>query len=278
MLCIIIAECGVNHDGKLDKALSLCEVAKQAGADVAKTQTFIPEKLLRPGNPRMDFAKSLVLSFPDTLKIARHCEAIGIEFCSTPDDLDSLKFLVEECGVKRIKIGSGSLLYRPLVDAAFDTGLPVLLSTGMATQFEVDSVVMRQLERFECRNDRSDITLMHCVSLYSCPLNLANVKAMLKLTGWGMPVGYSDHTIGDYAVCAAVALGAAVIEKHFTLDNEAEGPDHRMSAMPEQFATMVQKIRMTEVVLGHGRKEPSEEEAAMIVRVRKDNEGYQAGI
>ncbi len=225
-----------------------------------------------------------------------HCEDIGIEFCSTPDDLESLRFLVEECGVKRIKLGSGSLLYEPLVDAAFDTGLPILLSTGMATFGEVSGVVHRQTERhFDIyggydqatwrkssrKHEWQDHVLMHCVSLYPCPPHLANVSAIKTLrdsTFKGLKVGYSDHTIGNYAILSAVALGAIVIEKHFTLDNEADGPDHRMSATPEQFERMVMKIRMVETVLGHGRKEPSEEELAMISRLRKDKDGFQPGL
>src|SRR5258708_16013613 len=122
---------------------------------------------------------------------------------------------------------------------------------------------------------------MHCVSLYPCPPHLANVSAIKTLrdsTFKGLKVGYSDHTIGNYAILSAVALGAIVIEKHFTLDNEADGPDHRMSATPEQFERMVMKIRMVETVLGHGRKESSEEELAMISRLRKDKDGFQPGL
>lgn len=282
----IIAECGVNHDGSLDKALKLCDAAKLAGADIVKFQTYIPEKCIRPGK---DFAllKRLALDQAAFLKIAQHCGEIGIEFCSTPDDLDSLKFLVEDCGVKRIKLGSGSLRYRPLVDAAFDTGLPVLLSTGMATDFEVRDVMRRQNAHSLIRQSWNDLTVMHCVSIYPCPPQLANM-AVLRNFGrlvepwWDHRLkvhpGYSDHTLGNYAVLAAVALGATVIEKHMTLDNEAEGPDHRMSATPEQFETMVMKIRQMEIVLGDGCKEPSPEEAAMIPLLRKDENGFQRGL
>ncbi len=286
MSVTVIAEAGVNHDGKLDKALRLCDAAKVAGADIVKTQTFIPEKCIRNGKD-YDLLASLALSLNDTYKIAIHCEDIGIEFASTPDDLESLKFLVEECGVKRIKLGSGSLLYEPLVDAAFDTGLPVLLSTGMATLKEVKRVLMRQCNRAVAHERAMNpvpssygrCTLMHCVSLYPCAPHLANIGAIRDLQNVvGGMVGYSDHTIGNYAILAAVALGATVVEKHFTLDNEAEGPDHRMSATPEQFERMVMKIRQTEIVLGHGRKEPSPEELATIPRIRKDAEGFQPGL
>jgi sialic acid synthase SpsE len=119
---------------------------------------------------------------------------------------------------------------------------------------------------------------MHCTSIYPCPPHLANVSAIRELRYFGYPVGYSDHTIGDMAACAAVALGATVIEKHFTLDHESDGPDHHMSATPAEFRMMVENIRKTELLLGHGRKEPSEEELAMIPRIRKDIEGFQSGL
>lgn len=284
MSCTIIAECGINHDGKLDKALRLCIAAKACGADVAKFQTFTPDKTFRYLKDKLE-ARKLALDQEAFLKIAQHCEDIGIEFCSTPDHVDDLKFLVEDCGVKRIKLGSGSLLYHPLVDAAFDTGLPVLLSTGMATLDELFDVLDRQRQRESRERSVTHLTIMHCVSLYPCPPALANVKAIATLelemrSMWAhseFEIGYSDHTLGNYAALAAVALGATVVEKHFTLDNEDEGPDHHMSATPEQFETMVMKISQIEVVLGHGRKEPGDKELAMIPRVRKDADGFQPG-
>jgi len=270
----VIAEVGLNHNGKLDTALRLCDAAKSAGADIVKTQTYVPHKCIRKGRD-YDSLSRLALTSQETRKMANHCDDIGVEFCSTPDDLDSLKLLVDECGVKRIKLGSGSLLYGPLVDAAFDTGLPVLLSTGMASLDEVQKALgFIRVGKVIA----GGTTLLHCVSLYPCPPHLANVSAMVAMRRFGLPVGYSDHTIGNYAILSAVALGATVVEKHFTLDNEAEGPDHRMSATPEQFERMVMKIRMVETVLGHGRKEPSPEELAMIPRIRKDSEGFQPGL
>src|SRR5258706_9346547 len=184
MGCMIIAEMGLNHDGDLSKALRLCDASKSAGANIVKTQTFIPEKCIRKGRD-YDLLASLALSLHDTYKMAMHCDDIGIEFASTPDDLESLSFLVGECDVKRIKLGSGSLLYEPLVDAAFDTGLPVLFSTGMATLDEVTQVVERQYERREPASGEIrrefDLTRMHCVSLYPCPPHLANVGAITAL-------------------------------------------------------------------------------------------------
>ena len=292
MGCMIIAEMGLNHDGDLSKALKLCDAAKSAGADVVKTQTFIPELAIHPKSKDFPTLFRLALNFPTTLKIARHCEDINIEFMSTPDDIESLKFLVEDCGVKRIKLGSGSLLYEPLVDAAFDTGLPVLLSTGMASLVEIALVLKRQWNR--CYRGKADpakhrplnhVTAMHCVSLYPCPPHLANVRAIENLrddlnswTSDRYEVGYSDHTIGKYAALTAVTLGAAVIEKHFTLDDEDEGPDHHMSMVPGLFSLLVEKVRMIEQILGSGRKEPSPEELAMIPRIRKDAAGFQPGL
>jgi N,N'-diacetyllegionaminate synthase len=277
MGCMIIAEVGVNHDGDLLKALRLCDAAKSAGADIVKFQIYQIHKLMRPGSP--EFMKLGNLSLPSAafVHIAKYCESIGIEFCATPDDVDSLKVLIDECGVKRIKIGSGSLLYEPLVDAAFDTGLPVLLSTGMATKDEIYNTVQRQLYR----NRFGDSILMHCVSLYPCPLQLANVDAITDISSWWqgtIPVGYSDHTKGTTAAMAAVALGATVIEKHFTLNNRDDGPDHAMSTEPWEFMHMVRDIREVECVLGDGRKEPGLEEVAMIPRIRKDAEGFQPGL
>lgn len=268
----IISEIGVNHDGKLDKALKLCDAAKAVGADIVKTQTFEPTMLFRNGLTVMK-AREICLTYDDTVEMVQHCADIGIEFCSTPDHVRDLEFLVKHCGVKRIKLGSGSLLYRPLVYAAFDTGLPVLLSTGMATLDEVKGALPPDGTKIH-----SESALMHCVSLYPCPLHLANVGAIRQLKAFGMPIGYSDHTKGTTAAMAAVALGAAVVEKHLTLHCGDAGPDHAMSTEPWEFMHMVRDIREVECVLGHGRKEPGEEELAMIPRVRKDADGFQPGL
>ena len=299
--CTIIAEVSVNHDGDLGNALRLCDAAKSAGADIVKFQTFVPTSLFRMDrwkDPKVEQVMGLALDFNQFTKIAAHCADIGIEFCSTPDDLASLKFLVEVCGVKRIKLGSGSLLYEPLVDATFDTGLPVLLSTGMATLEEIEGAVARQWSRKAATSESPrievDLTVMHCVSLYPCPPHLANVAAITALqhlgdewdeSNWKMVnyehrVGYSDHTEGMFteSSCAAVALGAVVIEKHFTLNEYDDGPDHHMSANPAEFETLVCDIREFEEILGHGRKEPSEEELAMVSRLRKDKDGFQPGL
>src|SRR5882672_1473329 len=277
----IIAECGVSHNGSVDEALRMCDAAKEAGADIVKFQTYLPEIAIDKNSKDYDLLSSLALSFDDFLKIAKHCEDIGIEFMSTPDDLQSLKFLVDECGIKRIKIGSGSLTYTPLLEAAIKTKLPIILSTGMATEVEIEKALSDMWgEKFNAWGiSRWDITLLHCVSLYPCPIELANINAIKKLKTFRYQVGYSDHTLSVVAIpCAAVALGATVIEKHFTLNRYAEGPDHAMSLGPYQFSEMVREIRATELALGDGCKTISEQEAAMIPRVRKGADGKQPGL
>ncbi|SRR5258706_14640308 len=277
MTVTIIAEMGINHNGNVDEALRLCDAAKETGADIIKSQTYLPEIAIDKNSKDYDLLYNLALPFPDFIKIAKHCEDIGIEFCSTPDDLYSLKFLVDECGVKRIKIGSGSLIYEPLLHAVCNTHLPVILSTGMSNLSEIDEAALH------LRGGRRDLdlTLLHCVSLYPCPIELANLKAITTLHE-NFPykdIGYSDHTLSVVAIpCAAVALGATVIEKHFTLNRYAEGPDHAMSLDPYQFSEMVREIRNTELALGDGTKTISEQEAAMIPRVRKGEDGKQPGL
>src|SRR5258706_11142330 len=141
MSVLIIAECGVSHNGSVDEALRMCDASKEAGADLCKFQTYLPEIAINKNSKDYDLLYNLALPFPDFIKIAKHCEDIGIEFCSTPDDLYSLKVLVDECGIKRIKIGSGSLTYTPLINAAYLTKLPIILSTGMATIQEIINIL-----------------------------------------------------------------------------------------------------------------------------------------
>src|SRR5258706_11813736 len=279
MTVTIIAECGVSHNGSVDEALRMCDAAKESGANICKFQTYLPEIAIDKNSKDYDLLYNLALPFTDFLKIAKHCEDIGIEFCSTPDDLYSLKFLVDECGVKRIKIGSGSLTYEPLLEAAYSSRLPIILSTGMASILEIeDALPDGFLTGYKIPTPK--ITLLHCVSLYPCPLELTNLKVITTIyERFRLPVGYSDHTLSVVAIpCAAVALGATVIEKHFTLNRSAKGPDHAMSLSPYQFGGMVREIRKVERALGDGTKTISEQEAAMIPRVRKGDDGKQPGL
>lgn len=262
----VIAEAGVGHSGSVDVALKMIDAAKVAGATVIKFQTYCPEESINPQHKDFSFLKSLALTHIDFLKLARHCAEVGIEFLSTPGDLTSLKFLTEECGVKRIKIGSDDLTYDPLLEAAFDTELPIILSTGMATIDDIHDAL-------EVLNRDGNLTLLHCVSAYPCSFEDANLSAISTLkTEFFDEVGYSDHCQGILACVAAAALGAVMIEKHFEL-REHKGPDHEVSVNEFLLAKMIVRIREVELMLGTGIKEPCEAEKAMIPLVRKCEDG-----
>lgn len=264
----VIAEAGINHMGSLTAAMSLAEEAKKAGADVVKFQTYQVGKLLHRSDPDWDKLASCQLPRESWVKLALHCANLGIEFMSTPGDVDSLKFLVEELGVRRIKIGSDDMTYWPLIDEARKTGLPLIISTGMADREEVRSL-LDKLDWVSANN----ITLLHCTSLYPCPMEKVNLRAMEDLRqiwGHGARVGYSDHTQGTTAVLAAVALGAQVVEKHIMLHKSYLPIDVDVSIFPHLFSLMVQNIREVEAALGSTVKAPWTEEVALSKRVRKD--------
>ncbi len=270
--CLIIAEAGVNHNGRLDLALKLCDAAKEAGADVVKFQTWQTEKLITKqvkqaeyqtantgkSESQFDMLKRLELSQDDFRKIKEHCDSIGITFASTADEPDSLDFLVD-LGIPFIKIGSGEICNVPYLRYMGSKGLPIILSTGMSTVDEVaDSIdAIRS-------GGATDITLLHCTTNYPCPLDEVNLLAMDTLRKrFECPVGYSDHTKGIEASLAAVAMGAKVIEKHFTLDCSMDGPDHVASTEPKEFKEMVDSIRKVEKCLGSGVKAPTESEVSI---------------
>lgn len=265
MSVCIIAEAGITHGGSLDIAKHLVAQAVQAQADVVKFQTFLPDKLFRKEDPFYKTACEIALNRNDTYLLSKFCEGMRIEFLSTPGDLDSLKFLVEECGVKRIKIGSDDLTNKSLVEAAFNTGLPVILSTGMAKMEEIDNAL---------HDYTNDLTLLHCVSLYPCPLNKANLNAIQTLKWFTYPVGYSDHCEGFIASELAVGMGATVIEKHFR-PFKYNGLDSNVSLNPFELERFVKNIREVESMLGTGDKKPCEEEMKNIKLFRKDEEGYR---
>lgn len=264
--CLIIAEAGVNHNGRLDLALKLCDEAKKAGADIVKFQTWKTENLItgtvaqadyQTANTgvkesQFDMLKRLELSYDDFRTIKKHCEEIGIVFSSTADDPESLDFLVE-LGIPFIKIGSGEIGNIPYLRYMGSKKLPVIMSTGMSSLADVD-ISLRELTK----SGATDVTLLHCTTNYPCAYEDVNLKAMLTLkNAFHVPVGYSDHTIGSNVAVSAVTLGATVIEKHFTLDRSMEGPDHAASTSPEEFAAFVKAIRDTELILGSGVKEPT---------------------
>lgn len=241
MSTFLIAEAGVNHGGSLDWALDLVEGAKSAGADAVKFQLFDSKKLW--GDDRI---KHLELRYAEMEKIYRHCNNIGIEFMCTPFGVAELTFLTPM--LKRIKIASGCITRKPLLEAAKETGLPVILSTGMSELSDTDMAL-------EILGIGSDTTVLHCTSAYPCRLEDVNLKAMKFLqryTGWR--VGYSDHTNGITVAIAAVALGATVIEKHLTLDRNAEGPDHKSSITPKELKALRIALIEVEAALGDGVK------------------------
>ncbi len=267
--CLIIAEAGVNHNGRLDLALELCDAAKRSGADVVKFQTWKTENLITRNvaqaeyqakntgkqETQFDMLKKFELTYDDFRKIKKHCDDIGILFCSTADEPESLDFLVE-LGIPFIKVGSGDNANVSYLRYMGTKHLPVILSTGMSTLGDVDISINALKE-----GGATDITVLHCTTNYPCPYSDVNLKAMLTLQdAFYLPVGYSDHTKGLEVSIAAAALGATVIEKHFTLDCEMQGPDHAASTEPKEFAELVKAVRIVETCLGTGVKEPTDAE------------------
>ncbi|GAB4208690.1 MAG: N-acetylneuraminate synthase [Tibeticola sp.] len=273
----VIAEAGVNHNGRLDLALALCDAARAAGADAVKFQTFRAEDVVTPSAATADYQRTntgatsqyemiraLELDFEAHARLAAHCAQIGIEFFSTPFSETAVDDLVR-LGVRRLKLPSGELTNQPLIECAADTGLPLLVSTGMATLDEVHTALgwIRARWAAACRLTPSPaLAVLHCTSAYPAPADALNLRAIATLAqATGLPVGYSDHSQGMEAALAAVALGACVIEKHLTLDTALPGPDHRASADPAAFARMVAGIRAVSAMLGDGVKVPQPIEA-----------------
>ncbi|MHB1123507.1 MAG: N-acetylneuraminate synthase [Ramlibacter sp.] len=266
----VIAEAGVNHNGELDLALRLCDAAKAAGADAVKFQTFRAEDLVLPGAPTAHYQarqtgqqdqfamlQQLELTTAQHEAIKRHCAAIGIEFFSTPFSVEAVDMLVQ-LGVRRIKLSSGELTHRALVERAAAARLPLLVSTGMATMDEIREALQWIAG---AHGSLDGVTVLHCTSAYPAPDDALNLRAMASMaTDLGIAVGYSDHSLGIEADLAAVALGARVIEKHLTLDRALPGPDHGASLEPAQFTAMVDGIRRVSAMLGDGVKAPTPEE------------------
>ncbi len=267
--CLIIAEAGVNHNGKLNIALQLCDAAKEAGADVVKFQTWNTDLLITGSvgmadyqkdntgkiESQYDMLKRLELTYDDFRMIKQHCDEIGIVFASTADEKESLDHLID-IGIPFIKIGSGDICNIPYLRYMGSKGLPIILSTGMSSLADVDLSVYALYE-----GGAKDITLLHCTTNYPCPYEEVNIKAMKTLSdAFHLPVGYSDHTIGTEVAVAAVAMGAKVIEKHFTLDRNMEGPDHLASTEPKEFSQMVKQIRNIEAAMGDGIKKATSSE------------------
>lgn len=275
--CFIIAEAGVNHNGKLDLAYKLVDAAVEAGVDCVKFQTYITEndtvrncekaayqKEQDNEENQYDMIKKLELSFDEFKKIKSYCEKKNILFLSSPFDLESVSFL-ESMNTPFWKIASSEVTNYPLLKKIALTHRPVVMSTGMCDIKEIDDA-LEVLKKFGA----DDISLLHCNTEYPTPMKDVNLKSMLCLKEkYNVCVGYSDHTLGTEIPIAAVALGAKIIEKHFTLDNSMEGPDHKASLNPTELKLMVNKIRNIEIALGRYDKKPSSSELRNKIAARK---------
>lgn len=275
---LIIAEAGVNHNGSLDLAKQLALAAKECGADIVKFQTAKLDSLVSKyaamagyqkknigrEMSQKEMLKKLLLTYEEFRSLSAYCKEIGIRFLSAPFDLDSIGFL-EELGCDLWKIPSGEITNRPCLERIAKTNQPVILSTGMSSLREVEEAVCVLKER-----GAGELTLLHCTTEYPAAYGDVNLRAMITLKNqFGCRVGYSDHTKGLEIPAAAVAMGASVIEKHFTLDPLMDGPDHRASLSPKEMAAMVQAIRNVESAMGDGEKKTAEPELANQTAARK---------
>lgn len=282
MACFIIAEAGVNHNGSPELALQLVDAAANAGADAVKFQTFRADQVVVRGAEKAEYQKTytgegdqydMIRAFElDEIaheRIAERCAQRGIEFMSTPFDEWATDLLLR-LGMRRIKIASGELTHRPFIEQLARRGLPLILSTGMASIEEVCRSV-NWLRAHHVAKDQPDwLTVLHCTSNYPALPCDVNLRAMQSLAHeLGVPVGYSDHTLGSEVSLAAVALGATVIEKHFTLDRSLPGPDHQASLNPAQLGELVRAIRAVELALGDGIKQPTASELPVRALVRR---------
>jgi N-acetylneuraminate synthase len=300
----IIAEAGVNHNGSLDIAKKLIDVAAEAGADAVKFQTFKAEALVSNLAPKAHYQKKttggresqfemlqkLELDVTAHRDLAKYCRMRGIQFLSTPFDEDSINLLVGQIGVPIIKIPSGEITNAPLLLHAARTRKPIILSTGMSTLTEVRIALgvlafgytQQKLKpslgafrdayraRIGQRLLKTKVTLLHCTTEYPAPLHEINLRAMQTMrTAFSLPVGLSDHTTGIAVSIAAAAPGASMIEKHFTLDRSLPGPDHKASLEPNELCQMVKSIREVEVALGSVRKTPTRSELKNLPIARK---------
>jgi N-acetylneuraminate synthase/N,N'-diacetyllegionaminate synthase len=271
--CIIIAEAGVNHNGSITLAKKLVALAADAGADFVKFQTFKAEKLVSTkapkasyqkinmpgkGDSQLEMLKRLELSEEDHSLLAQHAKECGIKFFSTAFDEDGLDFL-EQLGIEIFKIPSGEITNLPYLKKVAQKRKPTILSTGMSTLGEIEAAISVLIE---CGLDRKEITVLHCNTEYPTPFADVNLSAMNTIQqALKVKVGYSDHTMGIEVPIASVALGATIIEKHFTLDRNMEGPDHIASLEPQELKAMVTAIRNIESALsGDGIKGPSPSE------------------
>jgi N,N'-diacetyllegionaminate synthase len=276
----IIAEAGVNHNGSLDNALKLIEKAKEADADAVKFQTFIPELVISKNATKAEYQKSttgaqesqldmvrkLYLDFEAHKKLIQHCEQIGIEFMSSPFDMVSIDTLTN-LGLNTIKIPSGEITNIPYLKKIGFLNKRIILSTGMCYLGEIETALNILIN---AGTSKENIALLHCNTEYPTPFEDVNLNAMQTIqNAFKLETGYSDHTLGIEVPIAAVAMGATIIEKHFTLDKNMEGPDHRASLDPTELKAMVLAIRNIEKAMGNGIKQPSPSESKNILIARK---------
>ena len=285
----IIAEAGVNHNGSLDRALSMVDIAANAGADAVKFQTFQSEAVIcryaakaeyqirntGDSESMLEMEKKLELNLSEHKQLLQRCEARNIQYLSTPFDLPSVDMLVNDLKVPRLKIASGEITNAPLLLRVAQSGLPVILSTGMSLLGDIEDALgvlafgylqsrespsifgfrLAYLSEEGQRQLQQKVTLLHCTTEYPSPFEDVNLLAMETLAkAFGLPVGLSDHTIGYSVPIAAVARGACIIEKHFTLDRSLPGPDHKASLEPQELTSMIVAIREVESALGSSRK------------------------
>jgi N,N'-diacetyllegionaminate synthase len=257
----IIAEAGINHNGDLDAAFRLVKEAKLAGADAIKFQTYDTDKRVAKSNPVYEILKKCELTQDQQARIKNYAEDLDIVFFSTPFDEDSINFL-QSINIPMLKIASFDIVNKKLILAAAATGLPLIISRGMASQGEIDEAVEI------CKAHSVEFSLLHCVSAYPAPKESVNLRIINTLQKkYSCPIGYSDHTLDIDASVYAVAAGACIIEKHFTLDKNMDGPDQKMSVDPIELKLLVSKIRELEIMLGEGEIKPLEvEDGAKIFR------------
>ena len=304
-MTIIIAEAGVNHNGSESLALKLVDAAFHAGADIVKFQTFKAKNLVTKHANQAEYQainmgkresqlhmlSKLELSFQTHLNLVSHCNDVGIEFLSTAFDFESLRFLVKELGLKRLKIPSGDITNAPLVLEHARSGCDIILSTGMSTLSEIEAALgviafgyisgknsPPSISAFEdaYTSDegqaalRNKVSILHCTTEYPAPVQEINLRAIGTLnSAFKLVTGYSDHSSGIAIPIAAVARGALIIEKHFTLDRSMEGPDHKASLEPDELNMMVSAIRQVEQALGDGIKRPTQSESSNKIVARK---------
>ena len=301
--CCIIAEAGVNHNGQEGLAFKLIDAAAEAGADIVKFQTYKTENIIAKGAAKASYQskttdsnesqyemlKQLELPFELHHKLQAYCDEKNIQFLSTAFDGESLAFLVNDLGLKTLKIPSGEITNSPLLLEHALTGANLILSTGMCRLDEIEEALgviafgltKKTTPSVKAFKDayaskegqdalRNNVTLLHCTTEYPAPLEEVNLRAMETMRQtFHLPVGYSDHTEGITTSIAATALGAVIIEKHFTLDKTLPGPDHQASLEPSELQEMVKAIRSVEKVLGNGKKTPAPSEIKNISIARK---------